>query len=185
MMYRLNVLGVLLLVLLVACASGETGSSEGTTEGKSKSPSQRASKSVGSSSSSVPETGTGQAFPPPIDGPTTGKKEFRSPSGNVMCLITEGLGVSCSIRDHVYPLPARDEDCQLDWQPIFGVGRDAPATFGSCAGDVLVITEVVLPYGTTSVVGRHACMSRTTGMVCWDTRTKHGFRAAKATFELH
>ena len=42
-----------------------------------------------------------------------------------------------------------------------------------------------LPYGTTSVVGRMSCLSRLTGMVCWSGRSGHGFRLARAAYELH
>ena len=29
------------------------------------------------------------------------------------------------------------------------------------------------------------CLSRQTGMFCWNSRTGHGFRVARATYDLH
>ncbi len=91
---------------------------------------------------------------------------------------------TCLIGEHDYPVPPRAADCELDWAPLFSVGTGGNAVFGSCEGGV-VVPSTSLPYGTTSVVGPMTCLSRQTGMFCWNSRTGHGFRVARATYHLH
>ena len=55
-----------------------------------------------------------------------------------------------------------------------------------CGGDGSAGTSGgALAYGTTSVVGRMSCLSRLTGMTCWSGRSGHGFRLARAAYQLH
>src|SRR3954454_12059285 len=169
-----------MLAVVSACGAGSPGGGRTTTVA----PTSGSPVPTVSASPNAQDTDGGSRFPPVIDGPTVTKTEFNSPSGNISCSLSKA-SANCFIGDIRYPLPPRPADCGEDWQPRFGVGRTGAAEFGACAGDVLVFTSDVLPYDTTSVIGSFACMSRTVGIACWNTRTRHGFQISRARYALH
>ena len=92
----------------------------------------------------------------------------------------------CLANEMDYPAPPRPADCQTDWGPFFYIGDDS-GSFGICAGDPQIPAPTPpppMPYGTTSVSAGQACQSTESGVVCWDTKTRHGFRVARADYEL-
>ena len=100
---------------------------------------------------------------------------FKSPSGNIGCLIN-GAGVRCDIRNHQWPTPPKPADCDVDYGGGVAVGkRDVPANF-VCAGDtVLDPSAEVLPYGEKIKIKRFRCASKQKGMRCVNRDNKHGF----------
>jgi hypothetical protein len=82
-----------------------------------------------------------------------------------------------------YEPPPRPADSDLDWAPWFHLGDTA--VFGECRSDTFDFSLAQrLHYGSTRTVGELACQSRRDGMVCWNTATGHGFRAAKHDYTI-
>jgi hypothetical protein len=99
---------------------------------------------------------------------------FRSPSGNIGCVVFQG-DARCDIRHRNWRPPRRPASCPLDYGQglvVYGKSRGRLV----CAGDTaLDPTAPVLRYGFASVIGSEKCVSARTGMTCTNTRTKHGF----------
>jgi hypothetical protein len=125
-------------------------------------------------------------MPPPITGEVVHLRLVASPSGNITCqLTTSGAGgaAQCLALDRTYLTPPRPADCDSDWAPWFGV--DADARFGMCEPEPVDFARAQpLAYGTATVVGPIACLSRIDGMVCWNRHTRHGFRVARDDYEI-
>ena len=153
-----------------SASPAEAGQTSGTTSSPQASP-------------TAPDAEAGAtAFPPVIDGPATNLNYFASPTGNIHCYLSRQYA-ECMVREQDYPVPPEQPGCNLDWSGTFWVDTEH-AGYGSCRGDALD-ADSTLPYGSTSVVGRMACQSRETGMYCWDTQGGHGFRAARASYDIH
>lgn len=109
---------------------------------------------------------------------------FRSPSGNIHCMIFQGdgdwQGARCDVLELTgmsYPVPPAD--CALDWGHAFEVGRSGPGA-PVCAGDTVASPHgPVLGYGQSVSGGGVTCTSERTGMTCVN-RQGHGFTVAKA-----
>lgn len=101
---------------------------------------------------------------------------FRSPSGNIGCVIVDG-SARCDIVRRSWALPARPTTCpsEVDYgQGLIltrsGVGRLV------CAGDTARdLTSPKLAYGSTSQVGDLECASRVSGLTCTERLDGHGF----------
>lgn len=124
-----------------------------------------------------------RGFPPVIDGPTTDADSIRSPTGNIHCVLYHRFA-ECLVREREYGVPPEDPNCRFDWTAFFWVHTEE-AGYGQCRSDSIDQAETTLAYGTTSVVGRMACQSQESGMYCWDTHGGHGFRAARASYDVH
>jgi hypothetical protein len=112
------------------------------------------------------------------------RRSFTSPTGNITCQLRRD-SAACVIAKHDYPASDRPEGCAGRWLPLLEVDRSQPARLGPCEAGVVAPSGGTLPYGTTSVVGRMSCRSLVSGMVCWSGRSGHGFRLARAAYELH
>jgi hypothetical protein len=124
-----------------------------------------------------------ETSPPPIQGRIIHLTTFQSPTRNISCDMSYGVA-SCQIDRFTFPPPRRPADCDLDWTPTFQVADDE-AIFGTCQGDAQPRSDAVLPYGTATVVGKLACLSRRTGIDCWNTRTRHGFHVSRSAHHLY
>ncbi len=105
---------------------------------------------------------------------------FRSPSGNVHCMIFSGsyAGARCDLSEFTpsYPRPA---DCDLDWGFAFEVGVTGPGT-PVCAGDtVMDPNAAVLDYGHSVISDGITCTAAKSGMTCVNAEG-HGFTVARA-----
>jgi hypothetical protein len=122
--------------------------------------------------SSSPSSTTTPSPPAPIVHVAT----FKSPSGNIGCMIIDGTA-RCDIRQRTWSPPPRPASCPnvVD----FGQGLTvAGSGLGRlvCAGDTTLDPAAqVLPYGTDTVAGGFRCASATSGMTCTSTHTGHGF----------
>lgn len=109
---------------------------------------------------------------------------FRSPSGNIHCMIFQGdgdwQGARCDIFEvNTLSFARRPADCDLDWGRAFEVGRGG-AGAPVCAGDTVATPDApVLGYGGSLSGGGVTCTSEKTGMTCTN-RHGHGFTVAKA-----
>jgi len=182
--------------VLAACAAAVLlatgcGGSEGGTSGAAGRAADRTESTATPSGAAPdqPSDATGPSvdpaapgFPPRPTGRRVSRQGFTSPTGNIDCQL-ERTGASCVIDERDYPVPV-PPGCDRRRSAIFTVAASGPATFGACEGGVVVPVSS-LPYGTTSVVGPMSCLSRQSGMFCWNSRTGHGFRAARASYDLH
>ncbi len=102
-------------------------------------------------------------------------RSFRSPSGNVGCVMYEG-GARCDIRRRDWAPPPRPSSCpaEVDYGQGLEVSRRGRATF-VCAGDTALDPAAAkLAYGTASRRGGAECVSRTAGVTC-ASQAGHGF----------
>jgi len=170
-------------VVIAFVLIGAAGCSDDSTGGATSRPTVTVTVTASPKGSATTARGSDQ-LPPPISGPVVHEDTVKSPTGNIVCsLVPEGTAADCAVLHQDYRPPPRPADCDLDWAPWFGVGTTA--TFGECRGDTFDFSLAQpLDYGSTSTVGQVACQSRPDGMVCWNTGTRHGFRAARHDYEI-
>jgi len=104
--------------------------------------------------------------------------QFKSPSGNIGCVLDKRDGVRCDIREKSWTAPPKPSWCDVDWGGGVQVGRRKRASF-VCAGDTVLGADRTLSYGSSIRRGRFECFSRRTGMRCVNHRTHHGFRLSR------
>jgi hypothetical protein len=104
--------------------------------------------------------------------------QFKSPSGNIGCVVDKRDGVRCDIREKSWTAPPKPSWCDVDWGGGVQVGRRKRASF-VCAGDTVLGADRTLSYGSSIRRGRFECFSRRTGMRCINHRTHHGFRLSR------
>jgi len=118
------------------------------------------------------------------DGP-----RFTTPSRNIACLLTDtsptGDGEArCDVAQTTWPLPPKPADCAGAWgggASVSGVER-AQLT---CASDTVADPGLrVLEYHQAVSYGGVICDSQETGVRCVNRATGHGFRVARASYDL-
>lgn len=101
---------------------------------------------------------------------------FRSPTGNIGCVLLDGIA-RCDINKRDWMPPPRPASCPREVD--FGQGLEMQGSGRGqfvCAGDTaLDPTATPLAYGTASQFGAFTCISRSTGMTCTNPATGHGF----------
>jgi hypothetical protein len=111
-------------------------------------------------------------------------EHFRTPSGNIGCVMFEG-GARCDIRKRDWaPLP-RPASCpqEVDYGQGLQVAHRGQASF-VCAGDTAVEPGLAsLSYGTASRVGGSECISRGDGVTCVN-QTGHGFFISVQSYQV-
>lgn len=122
--------------------------------------------------------------PPSVTGPTFERAQVSSPTGNIWCSLVHA--VECVVQEDSYqtmpPQPCEAGDWSDAW---FAVGPDSGVR-GGCRSDTPFGDgrPPALDYGTTAVAQGRACTSETTGVTCWDTRSGHGFRVSRGSYDL-
>jgi hypothetical protein len=132
------------------------------------------------------ETGGGGADEGKIEAPSAvvHLQSFRSPSGNIGCVMFEG-GARCDIRKREWSPPSRPASCpeQVD----FGQGLSVEHTGGAsfvCAGDTAIDPSATeLAYGEASELGGTQCISRSEGVTCAN-HAGHGFFVATQSYKI-
>jgi hypothetical protein len=111
-------------------------------------------------------------------------QHFRTPSGNIGCVMFHG-GARCDIRKRDWaPLP-RPASCskQVDYGQGLQVAHVGQATF-VCAGDTALEPGLAsLSYGTASRVDGSECISRDDGVTCVN-QTGHGFFISIQSYQV-
>ena len=103
---------------------------------------------------------------------------FSSPSKNIGCYVTRQQA-RCDIARHTWHAPPKPRTCHLDWGNGLYVTRKSHWV---CAGDTVLGSPRVLPYGYYVRFGPMKCISRTAGMTCRNLGTRHGFRLARDSY---
>jgi hypothetical protein len=109
---------------------------------------------------------------------------FRSPSGNIGCVMLEG-GARCDIRKRDWSPPPRPARCpkQVGYGQGVEVSQQGEATF-VCAGDTALDPSASsLSYGTASEVGGSECISRENGVTCVN-QAGHGFFLSIQSYQV-
>ena len=111
-------------------------------------------------------------------------EHFRTPSGNIGCVLSEG-GARCDIRKRDWkPLP-RPASCpsQVDYGQGLQVAHGGQASF-VCAGDTALESGLAsLSYGTAARVGGSECISRDDGVTCVN-QAGHGFFISVQSYQV-
>jgi len=97
---------------------------------------------------------------------------FRMPSKNIYCTYVGSL--RCDIRSGLKPKPARPQGCEFDWGQTLFLGRSGRARVGCVSDSVFDPSARVLPYGTKWRRSGITCVSKPTGLLCFNTKN-HGF----------
>jgi hypothetical protein len=109
-------------------------------------------------------------------------RQFRSPSRNIFCNIHRHGGASgarCDIRHHTFQAPPKPASCHFDWGSSVRVNKTAGFL---CVSDPATESPHVrtLAYGDHIKLGHTRCTSHTTGMVCRNLNSHHGFKLSRA-----
>jgi hypothetical protein len=108
--------------------------------------------------------------------------EFRTPSGNIFCSLTESA-VRCDIVKKSWTPPAKPADCDLDFGNGLFIDRGRAGV--TCAGDTLIgVTQLPLAYGESLRAGSVLCTSANSGLTCRDETTGRGFTLATSRYSL-
>jgi hypothetical protein len=111
-------------------------------------------------------------------------QSFRSPSGNIGCIMFEG-GARCDIRKREWSPPSRPASCpeQVDFGQGLSVDHTGEASF-VCAGDTALDPSATpLEYGEASEMGGTQCISRSEGITCAN-HSGHGFFVSIQSYKL-
>jgi hypothetical protein len=171
------------VMLLVAGCGGDDGGTSGAGPGVGTRPAGTASSSGHPASDQPAVDPASPGFPPTRSATVVSRRSFTSPTGNIACQLTRD-GAACVIAEHDYPANDRPDGCTGRWLPLLEVDLSGAARLGPCEAGVVAPSGGALAYGTTSAVGPMSCLSRLTGMVCWSGRSGHGFRLARAAYQL-
>jgi hypothetical protein len=112
---------------------------------------------------------------------------FQSPSGNILCWMTDDAA-TCRVINHTYALPPQG-DCTLPgWGNSFFLDQGKPP-FLTCDSDPPgtyngMRTHTTLDYGQTQSMGPFTCDSEQSGVTCTDSSTGHFFRVSSDSYQL-
>ena len=118
------------------------------------------------------------------DGP-----RFTTPSRNISCQLTDtsptGDGEArCDVAQTTWPLPPKPADCTGAWGGGASVSGAERAQL-TCASDTVADPGLrVLEYRQAVSYGGVVCDSQETGVRCVNRATGHGFRVARASYDL-
>jgi|SRR5579871_5708973 len=113
--------------------------------------------------------------------------QFRTPSGNIGCGYSTGMGprsLRCDIASGLKPKPGRPSGCKdLNWGDSYTMNAHGGVLI-TCHGDTAIDPHAkVIAYGKTWSRGGFECWSRTTGLKCenashrgWFLSRAHSYR---------
>jgi hypothetical protein len=111
-------------------------------------------------------------------------QSFRSPSGNIGCVMFEG-GARCDIRKREWSPPDHPASCpeQVDFGQGLAVDHTGKASF-VCAGDTTLDPSATkLGYGEASELAGTQCISRSEGITCAN-HSGHGFFISIQSYKI-
>jgi hypothetical protein len=107
-------------------------------------------------------------------GAALASRRFETPSGNISCHLPKGGALRCDIYSGLNPEP--EKECELDWTGLLLSRRHTARP--NCAGDTVPQTNRVLEYGAKWKRGGRVCVSKRTGLHCWNEAGYH-FKLAR------
>lgn len=177
---------VALSVAMAGCAAHEEG-------GKPKGPTSTEVLDTTTTTTATTTTTTTTTAAPvgtaPIP-PRVPDGAFVSPSRNIFCLMDDN-SVLCASEESEIQVPEEERQrCATDIGDAIVLNRGKPAVL-LCHGDPAYLATgqlgdvaPTLEYGASITFGPITCRSMTTGVRCSDPTTGHGFRLARASYEL-
>jgi hypothetical protein len=175
------VLLLVLAALIVGCGggSGKTTVIERTVTVDRETPKGGGGKEVAAKEAASKQSAEEAARPQRV----IHLEHFRTPSGNIGCVLSEGVA-RCDIRKRDWkPLP-RPASCpsQVDYGQGLQVGG-GQASF-VCAGDTALEPGLAsLSYGTAARIGGSECISRSDGVTCVN-QAGHGFFISVQSYQV-
>jgi len=113
---------------------------------------------------------------------------FKTPSGNIYCAYSSGLGsptyLRCDIRSHLHPAPRPRTCVEGVYGESVGMSRTSRASVLCISDTVINPGARVLAYGTTWSRGGFRCVSRATGLTCTNTRG-HGWFLSRESWRVY
>jgi hypothetical protein len=106
---------------------------------------------------------------------------FRSPSGNISCIMSSAQ-VRCDIVERDWEPPPAPASCDLDWAQGLILPASGPADF-ICAGDTVLGEYAALAYGDSASVPPFTCVSEESGVTC-ENGEGSGFRLARESYAI-
>jgi hypothetical protein len=112
-------------------------------------------------------------------GAATHLKQFRSPSGNIGCVLSNRFGTEarCDIGNRDWKTPKKPASCDLDYGNGVAIGARGRAHF-ICAGDTALGAGPKIAYGRTVRLTPFACKVSTAGVRCRNAHG-HGFSISR------
>lgn len=113
---------------------------------------------------------------------------FKSPSGNVYCELTDTVRCAIFSYDFTAPTPAGTPSlCPAESaRAVNQLMIDAGGRAGTaCNGDPGEVHPKVLPSGSSLTVGQFRCLSAEIGVDCRSTRSGHGFTVSRAALAFY
>jgi hypothetical protein len=172
---RLACLLALIALGIAGCGGGSTTVTE--TQPQSQAPSQTQSQSQSTASTTAHAA---VAVPAGNHGP----HYFETPSHNIGCYI-DSQSARCDIRERDWTPPPKPQYCikaGVDWGQ--GVAVAAHRASIVCAGDTTLGGPGLLGYGHSARRGPIYCISRTAGITCGNTDSRHGFFLSRARYRV-
>jgi hypothetical protein len=179
---------VALLLVLVALAAGCGGGGTTTVIEKTVTEKVPVEANPGGGGGATKETAAEEAAERKAEGQQPSRvvhlQSFRSPSGNIGCIMFGG-GARCDIRNRDWAPPPRPANCpqEVDYGQGLEVSNRGQATF-VCAGDTALDPSASsLAYGTASEIGGSECISRKNGFTCVN-QGGHGFFISVRSYQI-
>jgi hypothetical protein len=111
------------------------------------------------------------------------KTGFKTPSGNIYCLVEENDNLRCELSQNTAKLPPKPKDCDLDWGNSFVMDLKGKAS-RLCHGDTIANSNYpVLAYGKTWRSQGFSCLSKASGLTCTN-QAKKGWQISKTAQKL-
>jgi Family of unknown function (DUF6636) len=154
-------------------------------------PTPPAPTATATSSATPAPTQSTKADPFPVrhERKVAGLYTFRTPSGNIGCNIDRESGrILCDIGEHHWKVPPRPKSCDPARGTDWGGGIQVR---GAGEGEISCISDSargpinpVLAYGDAVRSGSLRCVVAEAGVKCENTRTGHGFTAARDAYRV-
>ncbi|MBP2367330.1 serine/threonine-protein kinase [Pseudonocardia parietis] len=117
-------------------------------------------------------------------GDTDGSLRFRSPSGNIACVLEE-FAARCDVLERTWEVPPVPASCRLAHGTGAELAGAAPGAL-TCVGDTVADPSLpVLEFDRALRSREVTCVSRRTGVECRNTTTGHGIAVARASYRIY
>ena len=124
----------------------------------------------------------------PVSARTSTIVSFRTPSKNIYCAYSAGLGappyLRCDIRSHLHPAPRPHKCLEGVYGESVGMTKTSRASV-LCISDTVYNPKArVLAYGTSWSRDGFRCTSRSIGLTCTNLRG-HGFFLSRQSWRVY